>query len=220
MSLQQKLDAYRAQSQAKRPPHILAAMEQATASLLASGQAERALRRGDRAPGFTLPGPDGKPVASVDLLASGPLVITFYRGVWWPYCNMELQALEAALPEIRAAGGALVAISPESAANSRKSVRQNELSFPILTDRGNEIAAAFGLRFRLPDELIGIYKGFGNDLAMINGEPSWTLPMPGRYVVAPDGIIAYSEVNPDYTRRPDPNALFPALRDAARQQAA
>lgn len=220
MSLQDRLDAFRAEFAAKRPPHIVEAMARATADLVATGQAGRALRAGDRAPSFTLPGPNGEPVASVNLLAGGPLVVTFYRGVWCPYCNMELQALQEALPEIQALGGSLVAISPESAANSRKSVRQNELSFPILTDRGNEVAAAFGLRFRLPDELIAIYKGFGNDLAMVNGEPSWTLPMPGRFVIAPDGRIAYAEVNPDYTRRPDPDALIPALRDAARKHAA
>jgi peroxiredoxin len=147
------------------------------------------------------------------------MVITFYRGVWCPYCNAELQALQDALPDLTALRGSLVAISPENAANSRKATRQNELSFPILTDKGNEVAAAFGLRFRLPDELITIYKGFGNDLAAVNGEPSWTLPMPGRFVVAPDGVIAYAEVNPDYTRRPDPADMMDALRQTANQVA-
>ena len=212
MSLQEKLDAHRAQSEAKRPPEVAAAMHRATAELTASGQAGRALRVGDRAPDFILPGPDGKPVSSAALLARGPLIVTFYRGVWCPYCNMELQALQEALPNIEAAGASLVAISPENAANSRKSVRQNELSFPILSDKGNEVAAAFGLRFRLPDEIIAIYKGFGNDLSLINGEASWTLPMPGRFVVARDGVIAYAEVNPDYTRRPEPEILLPAIR--------
>ncbi len=215
MSLQDKLDAHRIQSEAKRPPHITAAMHKATAELVASGQAGRALKQGDRAPAFELPGPDGKPVSSADLLARGPLVITFYRGVWCPYCNLELQALQDALPDIQTAGGNLVAISPENAANSRKSVRQNELSFSILSDKGNAIADKFGLRFRLPDEIIAIYKGFGNDLPMVNGEDSWTLPMPGRFVIAPDGIIAYAEVNPDYTHRPEPSALLPVLRHVA-----
>ncbi len=150
MSLQDKLDAHRIQSEAKRPPLIMAAMEKATAELVASGQADRALKQGDRAPAFELPGPDGKPVFSAALLARGPLVITFYRGVWCPYCNLELQALQDARPDIQAAGGNLVAISPENAANSRKSVRQNELSFPILSDKGNATAHEFGLRFRCP----------------------------------------------------------------------
>ncbi len=215
MALQDKLDAIGASFADKAPAHVIAAMKKATADLVATGQAGRALHVGDRAPDFTLPGPDGKDVSSRDLLARGPLVITFYRGVWCPYCNAELQALQDALPDITALRGSLVAISPENAANSRKATRQNELSFPILTDKGNEVAAAFGLRFRLPDELITIYKGFGNDLAAVNGEPSWTLPMPGRFVVAPDGVIAYAEVNPDYTRRPDPADMMDALRQAA-----
>lgn len=220
MSLQDKLDAHRIQSEAKRPPHIMAAMHRATAELVASGQADRALKAGDRAPVFELPGPDGTPISSAGLMARGALVITFYRGVWCPYCNLELQALQDALPEIQAAGGTLVAISPENAVNSRKSVRQNELSFPILSDKGNVVADRFGLRFRMSDEIIALYKGFGNDLPMINGEDSWTLPMPGRFVIAPDGTIAYAELNPDYTRRPEPSALLPALRGAAPQPAA
>lgn len=219
MALQDKLDEFRVKFSGRAPAHVIAVMEKATADLVATGQAERALKVGDREPDFTLPGPDGQTVASRDLLARGPLVITFYRGVWCPYCNAELQALQEALPEIQAAGASLVAISPENAANSRKSTRQNELSFPILTDKGNEIAAAFGLRFRLPDDLITIYKGFGNDLPTVNGEPSWTLPMPARFVIAPDGVIAYAEVNPDYTRRPDPADMIPVLRQAASKAA-
>ena len=215
MALQDKLDAIRTQFHGKAPAQVIAALEAAAADLAATGQAARALKVGDSAPLFALPGPDGKDVSSGEFLARGPLVITFYRGVWCPYCNAELQALQEALPSIQELGASLVAISPESAANSRKSIRQNELSFPILTDKGNGTAALFGLRFRLPAELVAIYKGFGNDLALINGEPSWTLPMPGRFVVAPDSTITYAEVNPDYTRRPDPALMLPALREAA-----
>ena len=220
MALQDKLDAYRIQADAKRPPEVTAVMHKATADLVATGQAARALKAGDRAPDFALPGPDGAVVTSASLLARGPLVITFYRGVWCPYCNMELQALQDMLPDITALGASVAAISPENAANSRKSVRQNELSFPILTDKGNEVAAGFGIRFSLPPDLVAVYKGFGNDLAMVNGEGSWTLPMPGRYVIACDGVIAYAEVNPDYTRRPDPSELSPPLRRLAQGMAA
>ena len=138
-------------------------------------------------------------------------MLTFYRGIWCPYCNMDLQAIEAAAEEIRALGASLVAISPQTAPNRRKSERENALSFPILSDHGNSVANEFGLRFRLPDDLIAVYKGFGNDLTVGNGEDSWTLPMPARYVIGNDGVIAYAEVNPDYTRRPDPSELLPVL---------
>jgi peroxiredoxin len=213
MSLQDKLDAFKADFEAnKAPPQVVAVMRKATADLIATGQAERALKAGARAPEFALPDAHGQVVRSADLLKKGPLVVTFYRGVWCPYCNLDLQALEEAANDIRALGASLVAISPQTAPNRRKSERENALSFPILSDHGNALANEFGLRFRLPDEVIQVYKGFGNDLAVGNGEDSWTLPMPSRYVIRPDGVIAYAEVNADYTRRPDPSALLPVLR--------
>ena len=213
MSLQDRLDAFKADFEGnKAPPDAVAALDKATAELIASGQAERALKAGDRAPVFTLPDADGIAVSSADLLARGPLVLTFYRGVWCPYCNLDLQAIEAAANEIRGFGASLAAISPQTPANSRRSQRENKLSFPILSDHGGEVVNAFGLRFRLPDDLIAIYKQFGIDLAVHNGEPSWTLPMPSRYIIGRDGVIAYAEVNPDYTRRPDPEELLPVLR--------
>lgn len=220
MSLQDKLDAFKADFQAGKPPYnvppsVIETMHRATAELIASGAAQKALKAGDKAPTFTLNDPDGNPVSSADLLRQGPLVVTFYRGVWCPYCNMELQALQATLPEIRAAGARLVAISPQVAANSRKSVRQNELEFPILSDVHNDVAAAFGLHFELQDYLVDLYKSLKNNLPAFNGDPSWTLPMPARYVIAQDGTIVYAEVNPDYTRRPDPSEMLPAIRKAA-----
>ncbi len=138
-------------------------------------------------------------------------MVSFYRGVWCPYCNLELQALQDTLPEIAARGASLVAISPQTAPNSRKSQRDNKLSFPILSDTNSEVANAFGIRFALQDYLVEVYESFKNDLPVINGDPSWALSMPARYVIGTDGIIAYSEVNPDYTQRPDPSELLPVL---------
>lgn len=213
MSLQDKLDAFRAEVEGKKaPPHVVAVMHKATADLIASGQADRAIKAGARAPKFALPNAHGQLVRSSDLLAKGPLVLTFYRGIWCPYCNIDLQAIEAAADEIRALGASLVAISPQTAPNRRKSERENGLTFPILSDHGNSIANEFGLRFRLPDDLIAVYRGFGNDLTIGNGEDSWTLPMPARYVIGTDSVVVYAEVNPDYTRRPDPSELLPVLR--------
>ena len=217
MSLQARLDAFKADFKGGKapyfaPPEIHPVMERATAELVASGQAERALKAGDIAPEFVLNDPDGKPVSSVELLKRGPLVISFYRGAWCPYCNLELTALEEALPSFKAEGANLVAISPQNAVNSRKSIRTNKLSFPILSDTHNDVAAAFGIRFALPDYLVDLYKSLKNDLPAFNGDDSWTLPMPARYVVGQDGTILYSEVNPDYTHRPEPQDMLPVLR--------
>lgn len=107
-----------------------------------------------------------------------------------------------------------VAISPQTPVNSRKSVRENGLSFPMLSDVGGQASAAFGLRFSPPGYLIDLYKRLRNDLPAFNDDPSWTLPMPARYVIGQDGVVLYSEVNPDYTRRPDPSDMFPVLEKA------
>lgn len=217
MSLQDKLDAFRANFEAGGPPfHAPASihepMHRATDELIASGAAGKALKAGDKAPAFVLRDPDGQEVSSAELLARGPLIVTFYRGVWCPYCNMDLQALQEALPSLEKYGAKLVAISPQTAPNSRRSLRENKLSFPILSDPGNEVAAAFGLRFTLPGYLADLYKNtFKNDLAVVNGDASWTLPMPARFVIGQNGTILYAEVNPDYTRRPDPSELLPVL---------
>jgi peroxiredoxin len=217
MTLQTKLDAFKADFKGGKgpyfaPPEIHPIMERATAELIASGQAGRALKAGNRTPIFRLNDPDGKPVSSADLLAKGPLIISFYRGVWCPYCNLELQALQETLSQFQALGASLVAISPQTAANSRKSQRQNKLGFPILSDTHNDVAAAFGLRFALPDYLVDLYKSLKNDLPAFNDDPAWTLPMPARYVIGQDGVIAYAEVNPDYTLRPEPDSMLPVLQ--------
>ncbi len=220
MSLQDKLDAFKADFLAGKPPYnappeIHPIMARATAELIASGQAERAVKVGDRAPAFLLQDENNQPISSAELLAKGPLVVTFYRGAWCPYCNMELQAINEVLPEIQALNGSVVAISPQTQPNSRKAVRNNQLSFSVLSDVNGEIAAAFGLRFRLPDYLIELYANLKNDLPLINDDPSWTLPMPARYVIGQDGVVLYAEVNPDYTQRPDPSELLPVLKQVA-----
>jgi peroxiredoxin len=216
MDLQDRLDAFKADFISGRwlrqpTKEALDTMSRATAELIKTGQAQRAKKAGDAAPEFTLKDPDGNPVSSRERLARGPLVISFYRGIWCPYCNLELQALQAALPDIATRGASLVAISPQTAPNSRKSQRENKLGFPILSDVRSEVANAFGIRFALPDYLVELYKGFKNDLPVFNDDPSWVLPMPARYVIGTDGTIAYSEVNPDYTQRPDPSELLPVL---------
>jgi peroxiredoxin len=224
MTLQAKLDAFKADFEAGKPPYsvprsVIETMHRATKELISSGAAQRALKADDKAPLFTLKDPEENSVSSASLLAHGPLVVSFYRGVWCPYCNMELQALEAARPEFERLGAKLVAISPQTPVSSRKSVRQNNLSFPILSDTNNDVAAAFGLKFALPDYLVELYKSLKNELPVFNGDPSWTLPMPGRFVIAPDRTIVYAEVNPDYTLRPEPEAMLPALKKIARAAA-
>jgi peroxiredoxin len=111
-------------------------------------------------------------VSSQELLAKGPLVLTFYRGAWCPFCNLDLQALEEARSEIETRGASLVAVSQQTAANSRKAQRNNKLGFPIVGDKGGELAAKFGIRWHLPEDLKAVHKQLGADLVAFDGKRS------------------------------------------------
>ncbi|WDE06184.1 AhpC/TSA family protein [Thalassomonas viridans] len=211
MSLQDQLNAFKEQFKKQAPEAAFNAFARSTQELIESGQAEKALKAGNTAPDFMLTDPEDNEVALEDLLAKGPVVLSFYRGVWCPYCNIELQALEAAADEIRAKGATLVAVSMQGAADSRKSQRDNNLSFPILTDQAGELAEKFGIRWAVQDYVIEFKKMFNVVLPNIHGDGEWNLPMPARYVIDTNGTIAYAEVNPDYTQRPEPSDLFPVL---------
>jgi peroxiredoxin len=223
MLLQEKLDAFTdgLLKSGAIPNDVVEILFKATSDLVASKEAEKALKAGQPAPSFSLKDADGNVVDSKKLLASRPLVVTFYRGVWCPYCNIDLKALEAARQLIEAKGASLVALSMQNAPNSRRSARENGLGFPILVDKHGTVADAFGLRFKLSPTVVKVYRDvLKNDLEAFNDDTSWTLPMPARYVIAQDGVIAYAEVNPDFTRRPDPSELFPVLDQLARTRAA
>ena len=221
LPLQGKLDALKAEFETNLAPKpVVEVLHRATDELIASGAQDKALKAGAVAPEFILPDADGKAVSSKTLLAKGPLVVTFYRGVWCPYCNFDLQALEAARAEIEARGANLVAISQQTQSNSRNSQRQNGLGFPILSDHGGEVGAQFGVRWTAPEYLREVHRALGADLARFNGEESWTLPMPARYVIGQNGVIAYAEVNADYTRRPEPSAIYPVLEQMRSRQVA
>jgi peroxiredoxin len=125
---------------------------------------------------------------------------------------MELEALQQTLPQILATGATLVALSPQREAFLRQMAEKNHLDFDLLRDEGNVIAAKFGLVFQLPPDLREVYSGFGVDLARFNGDDSWTLPMPARFVIDPRGTVRHVDVDPDYTVRPDPAETVAVLK--------
>ena len=112
-----------------------------------------------------------------------------------------MQQVAGTLKEL---GATIVAITPQLAEASRFLIEKQKISFDLLSDPGNAYAAKLGLRFTLPDDLKAVYLSFGNDLAIRNGEASWTLPMPGRFVIDRAGIVRAVDVDPDYERRPEP----------------
>jgi peroxiredoxin len=125
---------------------------------------------------------------------------------------VELVALQKVLPEITALGASLVAISPQMPVLNRELIERRHLTFEILSDRGNDVAALFGLRWVLPGYLREIYHSFPLDLEKFNGDASWTLPIPARFVIDRQGIIRAAESDPDYTTRPEPSDTVAALR--------
>jgi len=121
-------------------------------------------------------------------------------------------ALQAILPELAPLRANIVAISPQLPEHNRELIRTRHLAFEILTDRGNKVAEQFGLRFTLPDDLRRLYLTFPLDLEKFNGDASWTLPIPARFVIDQQGVIRYAESDPDYTTRPEPEDTLAALR--------
>ena len=214
MAVMNELVALEQERRAKRPAELQAVMDQATAELAASGMADGFLQVGDAAPDFVLPDALGNAVTLADLRAQGPVVLSFYRGAWCPYCNLELQLLQQALPDIRALGATLVAISPQTPDNSLTLAEKHGLAFPVLSDAGNAVARRFGLVFTVPAALRGVYDKLGIDIAAHNGDGSFELPVPGTYVVGRDGTIAFAYANVDYTRRVATAEILEALRNS------
>jgi len=212
MSLQAELEQMRAAALERLPEEARAIMDKATTDLTASGIAEKAVKEGGSLPDLTLPNALGEPVRLHDLLAGGPLIINFYRGGWCPYCNLELRAYQQALPEINAAGGQLVAVSPELPDLSLSAQEKNELTFEVLSDTQQKLAEALGIVFELPAPLKALYEKFGNKLDEKNGEAGYRLPIPATYVVARDGTILKAHVDTDYRFRLDPSDAVAALK--------
>ncbi|MGB3533822.1 MAG: peroxiredoxin-like family protein [Microcoleaceae cyanobacterium] len=212
MNLTQELQQLRQQLSQRQPEEIKAVMDRATQDLINTKIAESALKVDDYIPDFTLPNAVEKSVKIQSLLDQGFVVISFYRGGWCPYCNLELRTLQKYLPKIKQMGANLVVISPETPDHSLSTSEKNKLTFEVLSDAKNQVAKQLGLVFTLPEKLHPIYQEFGIDIPAYNGDHSFELPIPATYVVASDGRIIHSFVNPDYTQRLDPEEIITALQ--------
>ncbi|MEN9868565.1 MAG: hypothetical protein RL748_4155 [Pseudomonadota bacterium] len=195
----------------KANPPVLQTMDQAIAALKASGIEARALGVGQRVPDVALADVNGQRVNLSMLWQQGPLVLTFYRGGWCPYCNLELREWQRHLAQIQGQGAQLVAISPQNPDNSLTTRQKNELDFVVLSDSGLEAAHNFGLLYELSPELVSLYRGFGIDLALTNGNGRWSLPIAATYVIDQDGVVVYAWVDADYRNRAEPAEVLAAL---------
>ncbi|WP_274653890.1 peroxiredoxin-like family protein [Paenibacillus humicola] len=171
------------------------------------------LKAGDKAPDFTLANPLGKPVTLYDELSKGPVVLTFYRGGWCPFCSLQLRSYQQLLPEIEKLGGRLIAVSPQSPDNSLSQQEKEELTFQVLSDPNGQTAENFGVLYELPESLQQIFSGtLGLDLTVFNASNRWVLPIPATFIIGRDGIVRRAHVDPDFTVRLDPQEIVHELK--------
>jgi peroxiredoxin len=216
MSLKQQLADYRASWHQRVPPERQAAMQRHIDGLRNGGFTKTILKVGDRAPAIVLGNAKGGVTDVGALLRKGPVIVTFYRGGWCPFCNLELRAFQEVLPEIAAAGAALVAISPEKPDDSLSTAEKNALTFDVLSDVGQKVGRSFGLFYDFTDELKSVYQGFGRDIPAHNGTPGeWALPVSATYVIDRDGTIVYADTDVDYRDRADPRDVLAVLTQRA-----
>ncbi|WP_215141288.1 peroxiredoxin-like family protein [Exiguobacterium qingdaonense] len=209
-TLLNEIKSYKEQFKQKAPADKQRLMAQATQELKDSGMAS-GLAVGESAPLFELPHADGTKVELKSLLEKGPVIVTFYRGGWCPYCNLELRAYQRELATIEEKGATLVAISPETPDHSLSTKEKNELDYYVLSDIDNQIARHFDLVFDMPDYLIDLYKASGLHVDAHNGNEDWQLPKPATFIIQSDGTISFSDVPADYTERVDPLTVIEKL---------
>lgn len=179
--------------------------------LAESGLSEKALKIGESIPECILPNEGNEIIDLHSIIRKQPVIISFYRGQWCPYCNLELRAFQEALPEIKKLHAQLVAISPQTPDYSLSTKQRNELEFDLLSDVGNQVSRSFGLVFRLSDRMKELYLKYRMSLPCYNGDDSWELPVPATFVVDKKGIIRARFVNADYTQRTDPAEVITVL---------
>ena len=176
-------------------------------------QGNDAIKIGQKAPNFDLPNPEGKSISLDTLINKGPLVITFYRGNWCPYCNLQLRALQARLDDIHALGATLVAISPQVPDGSMTKDEISNMDFTVLSDQDAKVASQYGVAWEVPEfleEHMRVDRKL--DLEKINNGNSNILPIPATFILGYDGIIAWNYVNVDYRNRSEPDDIIKALQ--------
>ncbi|NOR36622.1 MAG: redoxin domain-containing protein [Woeseiaceae bacterium] len=216
MTLAEQLDARKAKFVDMAPPERVAGAENAITKVADSGILDKAINLGDKAPDFTLPDALGNSVSLYDELAKGPVILTWYRGSWCPYCNIQLHDYQQSLSNIEAAGAQLMAVSPELSDSALTWKEKNELEFIVLSDVGNEVARGYGIVYRIPKGIEGGYVAGGrNDLTKYNGDDSLELPLAVTYVIGTDGTIEYAFVDADYRKRAETSEVVEFVKQFA-----
>jgi len=211
--LADKINEYKEAFRTKVPLEVQEKMLEVTKKLENASISKNALKIGDNAIEFDLPNESGNKLSLSTVLKNNEYaVVSFYRGEWCPYCNLELKALEQKNEEFKKLGVNLIAISPQSPDSSLSTKEKNELTFDVLSDTNNIIAKEYGLVFSLDEELRPIYLSFGIDIPSNNKEDSYEIPMPATYLINKNKEILYSFIDEDYTKRCEPQEIIDILK--------
>jgi len=210
--VRKEIEAFRKDAASKTPSEVLKAVDEGVEVIRKSGAVKKALKVGDKVPDFELPNASGKPVKLSALLENGPVVVTWYRGAWCPFCNIALRGFQKSLPEIKAEGASLLAISPQTPDNSLSTAEKAGLGFEVLSDKGNKAARSFGIAYKLPKVTTELMKGRRVDLRKFNGDDSKELPLCATYVIDRAGVIRYAFVDADFHKRAEPSEVVTALK--------
>jgi peroxiredoxin len=209
--LQDQLDAITANTRKLVQAERLAVSERAVEELFATGIEDRILKPGTPAPEFAMPDASGKLVRSADLLALGPLVLSFFRGRWCPYCMTELEAWRDIHSRLREQHALFVAVSPQLQRQNDFAIQQHALPFPVLTDSNCDLAERFGIAYTVPEYHRAYYRSILINIPFVNGSESWRLPLPATFVIGQDSLIRFSEAHADFRVRPEPADALAAL---------
>lgn len=172
-----------------------------------------AIKIGQKAPDFELPNAEGKSIVLKSLLEKGPVVITFYRGNWCPYCNLQLRALQARLDDIYALGATLVAISPQVPDGSLTEDEISKMDFIVLSDQDAKVALQYGVAWQVPEFLTEHMRVDRKlDLEKVNNGNGNVLPIPATFILGQDGVVTWNYVNVDYRTRSEPEEIIEALK--------
>lgn len=209
-TLGEQLAEKAAESKKNLPPEMQQRFERGIEEVRETGIEDSAKNVGDKAVDAALMSWSGEQVKLSDMWADGPVVLTWYRGGWCPYCNLSLQALEKSLNKIEGAGAKLVALTPELPENARDTAEKNNLSFLVLHDKESRVAHEYGILFTLPEAIAPIYRD-RLQLPKVNGYDKLELPMAATYVIDRQGVIRWAFLDADYKKRAEPAEVVEAI---------
>lgn len=188
-------------------------IDKGIADLSESDLIANAIKVGEVAPDFVLPNVTGEKVSLSEALHDGPVILTWYRGGWCPYCNMHLRYLQKSLPLFQKYNARMIALTPEKPDGSLTVKEKNGLEFDVLSDYHNDVARTYGIVFKLGKEVSDLYKNtFGLNLEAYNDSDSDELPIPATYVIDSLGMVRYAFLNADYMQRADPKEIIEVLK--------